>query len=210
VNPEPRSLEGVRLILITDRHRTRLPLTEVVARALDGGLPAVIVRERDLPDPPFGDLAHSIASLAAPHGALTLVTNRVAVAVAENLAGVHLGVGGPAAAEARRRLGEGALIGLSVHSPSEVDSRRLAGVDYLIAAPVYATGSHPGRRPLGLEALSEICRRSTRPVFALGGIQAGSIRACLDAGAHGIAVIGAIAATTEPRAATESLLQELG
>ena len=203
-------LDGVRLVLITDRHRTRLPLTEVVARALDGGLPAVIVRERDLADPPFADLARSIASLAAPHRALTLVTNRLEVAATNELAGLHLGVGGPTAAEARRRLGQAALIGLSVHSPSEVDARRLAGVDYLSAAPVYATGSHPGRRPLGVEALSEVCRRAERPVFALGGIRADRIGSCLGAGAHGVAVIGAIAATTDPRASTESLLKELG
>lgn len=196
--------------MITDRHRTRLPLTEVVARALAAGLPAVIVRERDLAGPPFGDLTRSIAALAAPYGALTLVTNRVEAASGHGVAGIHLGAGGPAAPEARRQLGETALIGLSVHSPAEVDARRLAEVDYVIAAPVYATGSHPGRKPIGLEALGEICRRAGRPVFALGGIGVDRARDCLEAGAHGVAVIGAIAAGCDPRAATESLLRQLG
>ena len=112
-------------------------------------------------------------------------------------------------AESRRRLGTAALIGVSVHSAAEVEEPRLAGVDYVIAAPVYATGSHPGRRPLGLEGLAEICRRSGRPVFALGGIEAGGVRACRDAGAHGIAVIGAIAGSYDPRATTQRLLREL-
>jgi thiamine-phosphate pyrophosphorylase len=204
-----QALARARLIFVTDRHRTRLPLTQVVARALDGGLPAVIVRERDLDEAPFSDLAKTISDLATPRGALTLVTNRVEVAAAHRLAGVQLGAGGGTAEEARRDLGEEALIGLSIHSAAEADDARLGEVDYLIAAPVFATDSHPGRRALGVEALAELCRRTTRPVFALGGIGPENVRSCLEAGAHGVAVVGAIAAGYDPRGASKSLLRLL-
>jgi thiamine-phosphate pyrophosphorylase len=199
----------VRLLFITDRHRTRLPLTEVVARAFEGGLRAVIVRERDLDDDPFGDLARTVSSLAAPHEALALVTNRVQVAVHNRLAGVHLGAGGPGPEEARALLGGDALIGLSVHSIGEVEAGRLSEVDYLIAAPIFATDSHPGRKPLGLGALSRLTSRTELPVFALGGIHSDGIASCLEAGSHGVAVIGAIAGSYRPREATAALLQHL-
>ena len=60
-------------------------------------------------------------------------------------------------------------------------------------SPIFASASKPGYGPaLGLERLAEVAAVSPLPVIALGGIEdEGSVRACLDAGAAAVAVMGA-------------------
>src|SRR5215510_6296923 len=109
-----------RLILVTDRHATGgRDLVDVIAAALDAGLPAVQLRDRDLPGRPLLALAEALRAATARTGALLLVNDRVDVALAAGADGVHLGGGSMPADVARRLLGAGALIGVSTHAPGE-------------------------------------------------------------------------------------------
>jgi thiamine-phosphate pyrophosphorylase len=48
------------------------------------------------------------------------------------------------------------------------------------------------------------------PLVAIGGIGAGRVAPVLDAGAHGVAVLGAIWREPDPVAAAKELVRELG
>ena len=65
------------------------------------------------------------------------------------------------------------------------------GADYLIFGSVFPTRSHPDRAPQGWEALRAVCASSRVPVYAIGGVTAENAEMCLEAGACGVAVIGA-------------------
>ena len=67
-------------------------------------------------------------------------------------------------------------------------------------SPIFASASKPGYGPaLGLERLGEVAAASPLPVIALGGIEdEGSVRACLDAGAAAVAVMGAAMRAADP------------
>jgi thiamine-phosphate pyrophosphorylase len=82
----------------------------------------------------------------------------------------------------------GVQVGVSVHSSAE-----LAAVcdvaTYLIVSPVFPTRSKPGHAGIGLDGLASLCAQTTLPAFALGGITPGSIGACIEAGAYGVAGI---------------------
>ena len=83
-----------QLVLVTDRHATGgRDLCDVVAGALDAGLPAVQLRDRDLSGRALFALAERLRSLTAARGAMLLVNDRVDVAVAVGADGVHLGGG---------------------------------------------------------------------------------------------------------------------
>ena len=81
---------------------------------------------------------------------------------------------------------------------------------YAHLAPIFDPLSKPAERPaLGTTALAEACRRAQRPVLAQGGITAENARACLDAGAAGIAVTGEILMADDPARAARALREAL-
>jgi thiamine-phosphate pyrophosphorylase len=105
--------------------------------------------------------------------------------------GLHLPYGAnlrDARARVRGRLG------VSCHSMIEVAAARGAGADYVFFAPVFSPVSKPDdrRRPAGLEELARVAASAGLPVLAQGGIDASNARACLEMGAEGIAVTGAL------------------
>lgn len=83
----------------------------------------------------------------------------------------------------------GSLRGRSCHHRADVEKAQAEGLDYVFLSPVFSTRTHPDAVPLGLEKLRDTCRRVDIPVFALGGIDAGRINLCREAGAYGVAGI---------------------
>ena len=68
-------------MLVTDRRATGgRDLADVVERALAAGLPAVQLREKDLPGRPLLALAERLRRLTADHGAQLFVNERLDVA----------------------------------------------------------------------------------------------------------------------------------
>lgn len=195
-----------RLMLITDRHRSRLPLLKAVDLALSGGVDAVQLRERGLAPEALAALARELAAICDGRAAF-LVNNQPDLAAAVG-AGVHLPGHGPPVPKTRSRLPAAALVGRSVHDPAEAAGH--PGADYLVAGHVFATPSHPGACPIGLAGLAAITAAVPGvPVLAVGGIDASNVGEAVAAGASGIAVIGAIIATADPTSAAARLAAAL-
>ncbi|BCJ60202.1 hypothetical protein Jiend_36240 [Micromonospora endophytica] len=90
------------------------------------------------------------------------------------------------------------LVGRSCHDEAEL--RRLTTEDYVTLSPVYPTRSKPGYGPPLLpDGLARLIRLSPVPAVALGGIETpAQVRACVDAGAAAVAVLGAIMRAPDP------------
>jgi thiamine-phosphate pyrophosphorylase len=80
------------------------------------------------------------------------------------------------------------LVSVSCHSAADVARAASEGADFAFFAPVFEKQNAPLASPAGLDGLREACRQKI-PVLALGGITLQNARACLDAGAAGIAAI---------------------
>ncbi len=161
-------------------------------------------REKDLPR---DDTRRALERLG-PSSAL-LVNGDVPLA-REISIGVHLPEDGVRVDEARAALGPSALIGRSVHSVDAAREAEHAGADFLCFGPVYDTESkRKYGPPVGLARLAEACAVVSIPVFALGGISLERTEECLAAGAHGVAVIGAVWGAADPLAAARALLARL-
>ena len=194
-----------RLVLVTDRHATGgRDLVDVVRAALDAGLPAVQLRDKDLDGGLLFALAERLRAETAGRKALLLVNGRVDVAVAAGADGVQLGTGAVSVADARRLLPPDALVGVSTHTAVEVAAA--SGADFAIFGPVYAT---PGKSAVGPAVLAAAIRAGSLPVVAIGGIGVAEVPAVRAAGATGVAVIRAILAAADPGAATRGLLAAL-
>ena len=198
-----------RVYLITDRTQTNgRPLTEVLESAFRGGIPAVQVREKDLSGRELYELCEKVRNLARAHGAKVLVNDRIDLALALDLDGVHLGVAGFPIAEARALLGPDRVIGASTHSLAEARAAEQAGADFITFGPVFATPSKAGYGPAkGIKALQEAVSGVSVPVFALGGVGLSNLEEVRSAGAFGVAMISAVSAADDPERAAAGLIR---
>ena len=172
-----------RMLVLTDRTQCAGPLVDAVAVAVDCGARAVVLREKDLPEGARRELGEQLRALLDPVGGLLIHGGLAGSAGSE---AVHLSGSDPFPAVRPR------LVGRSCHSADDVARAGKEGCDLVMVSPVFETASKPGYGPaLGLDGLARLLRGAPR-AYALGGIQAADVPGCLAAGAHGVAVMGAV------------------
>ncbi len=177
-----------------------------VREALDGGADAIQLRLKDATDDEVRRVGEIVRPWCEAAGAALIIDDRVAVAASLGV-GVHVGPHDAPPAEARAAVGS-ALVGATVNDLQMLDALLGAPIDYIGVGPVFPTTSKAAPKPvIGLDGLAEIARRSPWPVIAIGGVGLGDVGAILDAGAHGVAVIAAVAHDT--RRATASFAAAL-
>jgi thiamine-phosphate pyrophosphorylase len=186
-----------RLLVLTDRAQAgRRDLASVVAGAVAGGARAVVLREKDLPDEPRRRLVDELLALLDPVGGLLLSAS----SCEDGAAGVHLSADDPYPAAPPP------IVGRSCHRGPDLVRAAREGCTYATLSPIFPSDSKPGYGPpLGVGALAG----SPLPVVALGGVTAANAAACLDAGAAGVAVMGAVMRAPDPAAAVATILDRL-
>jgi thiamine-phosphate pyrophosphorylase len=188
------------LCLVTDRRRltpqartTRdelAALEAVLDEAAAAGIDVIQVRERDLG---AADLAAFVARVVRrTRGTATrvVVNERADVARVAGADGVHLRSDGPPVDRIRAWGPPTWWVGRSIHSAAEGEGHQSA--DYLLFGTMFPSTSKPAGAPVaGLAALGEAVRASAAPIWAIGGVTPETARACIDAGARGVAAIAA-------------------
>jgi thiamine-phosphate diphosphorylase len=193
-----------RLHLVTDDDILARPDFADVADAVlaaCGAMAAIHLRGHATPASRLHALGEQVAAAALRSGAWMLVNDRVDIAMAVRANGVQLGVASLPVVEARALLGAGARIGYSAHSALEVQHAEASGADFALAGTIFASASHPGRDAAGVALLAECAQRSALPIIAIGGITPGRVVGAVQAGAHGVAVLGGVWHAPDPAAA---------
>ena len=200
-----------KLYLITDRKNTKLPLPEAVRLALQGGVRAIQLREKDLPVRELLELARKLRELTLDFGAKLFINDRVDVAIAVDADGVHLGHQSMPPEPVRRILGKGKLIGVSTHNIVEAKEAEAGGADFITFGPVFFTPSKANfGAAVGLEYLKSAKNRINIPIFGLGGVKSGNLREVFRFGADGVSLISAIFGAQDIRKAAEAIVGETG
>ena len=204
-------LAAARLYLCTDARERQGDLPEFLDQALAGGVDIVQLRQKGLEAGEELRYLEVFAAACAAHGALLAVNDRADIAYACGADVLHLGQGDLAAATARAIIGPDAVIGLSSHAPGETSAASAdPAADYFCAGPVWATPTKEGRPAAGLELVSYAAGLATsRPWFAIGGIDEANLDEVLAAGATRIVVVRAITEADDPRAAARRLRSRL-
>jgi thiamine-phosphate pyrophosphorylase len=207
-------VKGGGICYVTDRRATGgRPLLQVIEAAIAGGIDLLQVREKDLPAAELLDLVRAAQDVVKRlHSRCRIVVNdRLDVALAARVHGVHLPAEGLPIREVRARLAGRCRIGRSVHSAAEATEAAAAGADYIFFGPVFET---PGKAafgpPQGIEALRKIVRSARLPIWAIGGIDRETAAGLRETPIAGIAAIRAIGAADDPAAAVRSLRVLLG
>lgn len=201
-----------RLHLVTDTRPGRDPLAVVRAALGVAGAELVVqVRVEDsATDREAYDLARRVIELCSPVGATCLVNDRLHVALAVNAAGGHVGALDLPVDAARRVLGSEAILGVTAREPDTAASAVAAGASYLGVGPCHLTSTKEGLPPpIGADGVRAVAGAVDVPVIAIGGVTAATVPALLAAGAHGVAVVGALSGAADPARVTAELLGAL-
>lgn len=196
-----------RVCVITDiEMQSRFSHAELAEFACSGGADVIQLRDKTLNDDTLVEVGREVRRACDRHGALFIVNDRVIVARECGADGVHLGRSDTSIEEARRVLGEHAIIGATAHSLAEALEADRSSADYLGFGHIFPTASKEKTTPpVGIDGLAEVCAAVSLPVLAIGGITSERAADVLRAGAWGVAVIAEVCMADDPRAATERL-----
>ncbi|MDA1001184.1 MAG: thiamine phosphate synthase [bacterium] len=199
------------LIVITDREilarASGMPLPDAVRAAAAGGATMIQLREKELGGGEMLRTADALKAALEGTGCALTINDRLDVALACGAAGVHLGQSDLPLPRARAVGGEKLIYGVSGGKPEWAARAAADGADYIGAGPIRATGSKAdARAPIGVEGLAEVLSHAGGvPVVAIGGVTAEWVAPVIEAGASGIAVIGAVMGAPDPEAAARGL-----
>lgn len=197
------------VLVITDRKQTARPLLAVVQALLAGGCRWISLREPDLSREERADLLQGLVRCGAQSGAAISVHADCDAAMTTGAAGVHLPRHGSITA-ARAYLGNRATIGISAHDREEVQRAAKLGADYVTLSPIFQTLSKPNYSPsLGIAGLAELAKAAEVPIYALGGIDASNAAQCREAGAAGVAIMGAAMRAPDPETVIRNVIAVL-
>lgn len=187
-----------RLFCLVDATDDLSLLPALAAAGVDG----FQVRAKSLDDRALLDLVDTVRVAVA--GCVVVVDDRLDIALAAGADGVHLGSRDLPVAAARA-LAPDLMIGATCRCAQDVRRAADAGADYAGFGPVFATTSKAGLPdPLGLATLAGAA--GVLPLIAIGGIDARTAADTRAAGAHGVAVIGALWRQPDPLAAARDLV----
>lgn len=194
------------LYAVTDRSWLgKDTLYHQVEEAILGGATFIQLREKELSQEAFLEEAKEIKELCRKYQIPFVINDNVEIAREMDADGVHVGQSDMEAGNVREVLGPDKIIGVSAQTVEQAVLAEQRGADYLGVGAVFPTGSKADAEDVPLETLKAICQAVSIPVIAIGGISTGNILKLAGSGICGIAVISAIFAKPDIRAAAAEL-----
>lgn len=173
------------------------------------GLAGFQLRDKRVGDREFAGFVRLVRDRLAPYDAMLVVDDRLDVALAAGADGVHLGAEDLSVADARRvaeSVAPRLIVGATCRDRAMVERAAAEGASYAGFGPIRATASKDGLPPpLGTAAIGAAA--GVLPLIAIGGIDAPVAAEARAAGAHGVAVIGAVWGHPDPVAAARRLVR---
>lgn len=178
--------ESLRLYAVTDENGDQV---EKVRQALAGGATFIQYRAKGGCD---FDTAVKMRDLCRAYHVPFVLDDDVEMAKACGADGVHVGQSDASAVEARRILGEDAIVGVSAGNLTEVLKAVADGADYIGTGAMFPTTTKMDAEYVEYNTLKTICTSVPVPVVAIGGIGEHNIAKLAGSGIAGVAVVSAV------------------
>lgn len=169
------------------------------------------IRDKRVTSREFYEEVLSTIREVRPLGVKLIVNDRVDIALAAGADGVHLGQGDLSPVDARRLMGETAIIGFSSHSVEQARQALGLPIDYLAIGPIFDTKSKTDPDPtVGIDMIKQVrLAIGETPLVAIGGINSTNLQQVLEAGADSAAIISGLAGAANGAGARFQELSEL-
>ena len=194
------------LYLVTDRQLMSCDsLTEAVEQAILGGCTMIQLREKELSSLEFYNQAVAVKQVTDKYHIPLIINDRIDIAMAVQATGVHIGQHDLPAAAVRKVIGENMLLGVSASSIAEAIQAQQDGADYLGVGAMFPTGTKTDADSVSMEELQKIRADVSLPIVVIGGINKGNAGRFKPMGIDGLAVVSAIIAQSDIKAAAAEL-----
>ncbi len=186
--------EPPRLYAIADAGFLGDSLVESVAIMAGEGLEWIQLRFKNSTDEQAFRLTEACLERLQGSSAHLWINDRVDLAAITDSFGVHLGQRDLSPKAARKVLGPKPLIGWSTHGVGQAEqAERDESVDVVAIGPIFPTTTKANPDSVvGLRGLTRVREVVTKPLVAIGGINAESIPSVLDCGADSVVVLSAL------------------
>ena len=194
------------LYLVTDRQLMSCDsLTEAVEQAILGGCTMIQLQEKELSSLEFYNQAVAVKQVTDKYHIPLIINDRIDIAMAVQATGVHIGQHDLPAAAVRKVIGENMLLGVSASSIVEAIQAQQDGADYLGVGAMFPTGTKTDADSVSMEELQKIRAAVSLPIVVIGGINKGNAGRFKPMGIDGLAVVSAIIAQSDIKAAAAEL-----
>ena len=198
------------LYLVTNRDKlSDAEFFKVIEDSLKGGVSLVQLREKNAPAREIIEIAKKLKEICHSYKVPLLVDDRVDIALAANLDGVHLGGEDMDVADARRILGDDKIIGSTAKDLDRAISEEKKGADYLGVGAIFETKTHVKTKRTSVETLREINDNIKIPTVAIGGLNYNNIDILKGSGAKGVSVVRAIMDSKNPYEEAKNLKEKI-
>ncbi len=167
-----------------------------IGEVCEAGCKWVQLRLKNVDMATYLNTALECRNICDQYGAIMIINDNVSVAKASLADGVHLGLNDMNPLEARRILGDNAIIGGTANALEDCNRHLKDGVDYIGLGPFRYTKTKEKLSPvLGLEGYKKILSKfriqnSELPIIAIGGIETSDMPEIMKTGIDGFAVSG--------------------
>ena len=164
-------------------------LLGTLEKKLVSGIKLIQLRAKQLDDEQFFQLYVEVNRLTEKYGATLFSNMSTKFAEKNGIKRIHL------TADRLQKLSplkNDVIYSASCHNQKEIEKACQLGVQFIVIAPVKKTTTHPETTPLGWDKFQALCKLSTVPVYALGGMCKQDMPEVIQRGGQGIAAISSL------------------
>ncbi len=179
------------IICVTNRTLCEEDFLTRLAKTAAAGPAAIILREKDLSEAQYRELAAQALFICSEHGVPCILHSFTNVAIALEAGAIHLPLHLLREMTAAQKK-HFHTIGASCHSTQDAVEAQQLGCTYITAGHIFTTGCKKGLPGRGPEFLKDVCENVSIPVYAIGGISKDNIAAVRSAGAKGACIMSGL------------------
>lgn len=184
-----------------------LDLRDRVSQIAAAGCRMFVWRDKHRSDAERLAMGQEIASALCGFRAQLYVHGRADLCQLLDATGIHLPQRGLPVFSCRQLIPH-VPIGVSCHSAEELRAAERSGANFATISPVFRSKSS-ALSPMGLDGLRSLAATTQLPLYALGGCSPDTARACIEAGARGVAVMRGLMDAQDPYETTRAFLDAL-
>lgn len=182
--------QNIPCICVTNRTLCRDDfLTRIDHIAKKGVADAILLREKDLTEREYLELAEKVLSICKSHNRRCILHTYYKAAKELGCKEIHLPL---PLLQKMREEGEKewfTTVGTSVHSLKQANLAMHLQADYITAGHIFETDCKKGLPGRGLSFLSKVVCKSEVPVYGIGGISADNAGQIMETGAAGVCIM---------------------
>ncbi len=196
------------LYVITPDSIDTTNLLTMTEKALVGGATIIQYRNKIADAVLLQEQAYLLAQLCRKYQVVFIINDHVDVAMAVDANGVHLGQNDGSIRDARKKLGDEKIIGVSCYNQLNlaIDASQ-QGADYVAFGAFFASSTKPDAVTASTDLLCKAKQKLFVPIVTIGGITLTNAAALIDQGCDAIAVSSALFNTQDIQSTARAFSQ---